>query len=63
MQQDLEAYLETYNRKRPYRGRGMEGRTPCQVFKADLEKAKQAAEAKPENPSNLRSDPLTHHGT
>ena len=28
MQQDLEAYLETYNRKRPHRGRAMEGRTP-----------------------------------
>ena len=25
MQQDLEVYLETYNRKRPHRGRAMEG--------------------------------------
>ena len=28
MQTDLEAYLETYNRKRPHRSRAMEGRTP-----------------------------------
>jgi transposase InsO family protein len=34
MQQDLDAYLETYNTRRPHRGRGMEGRTPYEVFKA-----------------------------
>ena len=28
MQEDLDAYIETYNRNRPHRGRGMEGRTP-----------------------------------
>jgi transposase InsO family protein len=28
MQTDLDAYFEIYNRKRPHRGRGMEGRTP-----------------------------------
>ena len=28
MQHDLDAYLETYNRKRPHRGRAMEARTP-----------------------------------
>lgn len=33
MQTDLDTYLETYNRNRPHRGRGMEGRTPYQVFK------------------------------
>ena len=43
MQKDLDEYLETYNRKRPHRGRGMEGRTPYQVFKAGLKAAKQAA--------------------
>jgi hypothetical protein len=32
MQQDLETYLEHYNRKRPHRGRGMKGRTPYQIF-------------------------------
>lgn len=47
MQQDLDGYLERYNRKRPHRGRGMEGRTPYQVFKAGLKKAKQAAKEKP----------------
>ncbi len=36
MQRDLDAYLEQYNTERPHRGRGMEGRTPYQVFKAGL---------------------------
>ena len=33
MQDDLDAYIETYNRNRPHRGRGMEARTPYQIFK------------------------------
>ncbi|MDE0074407.1 MAG: macro domain-containing protein [Gammaproteobacteria bacterium] len=36
MQKDLDVYLETYNRRRPHRGRGMEGRTPYDVFKAGI---------------------------
>jgi len=36
MQKDLDAYLETYNQRRPHRGRGMEGRTPHAVFKAGI---------------------------
>ena len=36
MQKDLDVYLETYNRRRPHRGRGMEGRTPYAVFKAGI---------------------------
>jgi transposase InsO family protein len=47
MQTDLDTYLETYNRKRPHRGRGMEGRTPFQVFKAGIKIAKKAAAQKP----------------
>ncbi|MBT8335468.1 MAG: IS481 family transposase [Gemmatimonadetes bacterium] len=43
MQTDLDIYLETYNRARPHRGRGMEGKTPYQVFKAGIPKAKKAA--------------------
>jgi transposase InsO family protein len=43
MQADLDAYLETYNTKRPHRGRSMEGHTPYQVFKAGLKQAKKAA--------------------
>lgn len=31
MQADLDAYIETYNRNRPHRGRGMKGRTPYRV--------------------------------
>ena len=42
---DLEVYLETYNRKRPHRGRAMEGRTPYTVSKAGLKDAKKAAKA------------------
>lgn len=36
MQKDLDGYLETYNTRRPHRGRGMEGATPYEVFKAKL---------------------------
>ena len=46
MQQDLDAYLKTYNRQRPHRGRGMEGRTPYEVFKARIPK-KSPARKKP----------------
>jgi hypothetical protein len=42
-----DVYLETYNRKRPHRGRGMEGRTPYAVLKAGLKEAKKAARTKP----------------
>ena len=38
MQEDLDAYIETYNRNRPHRGRGMEGQTPYQVFKKKIRK-------------------------
>ena len=38
MQEDLDAYIETYNRNRPHRGRGMEGRPPYQgVHEGDPE--------------------------
>lgn len=38
MQNDLVAYLEKYNTKRPHQGRGMNGRTPYAVFKAGVPK-------------------------
>ena len=38
MQKDLDGYLETYNTRRPHRGRGMKGRTPYEVFKAGIPK-------------------------
>lgn len=44
MQTDLDAWLETYNTKRPHQGRGMKGSTPLQVFKAGL-KARPRKEA------------------
>ena len=36
MQTELDGYLETYNTRRPHRGRGMEGRTPYEVYKAGI---------------------------
>ena len=32
----MDGHLETYNTPRPHRGRGMEGRTPYEVFKAGI---------------------------
>ena len=36
MQEALDTFLLTYNRKRPHQGRGMNGRTPWQAFKEGL---------------------------
>ena len=36
MLKDLDAYLETYNQRRPHRGRCMEGRMPYAMFKAGI---------------------------
>ncbi len=38
MQNDLDAYLASYNTKRPHQGRNMNGRTPATVFAASLPK-------------------------
>lgn len=38
MQTDLEAYLKTYNERRPHQGRGMKGRTPAKAFTDGLPK-------------------------
>ena len=46
MQEDLDAHLEIYNTRRPHRGRGMDGRTPYEVFKAGIP-AKPTARKKP----------------
>ncbi|WP_394689656.1 hypothetical protein [Hoeflea sp.] len=56
MQQDLDAYLVTYNTKRPHQGRGMKGRTPIQAFrdglklvpKPDLSQEKKGGENEPQ---------------
>jgi len=49
MKKDLDAYLQSYNVKRPYRGRGMKDRAPLQVFlgtpKGDKEQKKETKEA------------------
>ena len=36
MQNDLDAYLESYNRRRPHQGRDMKGRTPYAVFQVGI---------------------------
>ena len=38
IQSDLDGYLVTYNTKRPHQGRGMNGRTPADVFARCLSK-------------------------
>ena len=45
MQEDLDAYIETYNRNRPHRGRGMEGRTPYRVFRKGIPKPRTPKES------------------
>ena len=48
MQTDLDAYLVTYNTQRPHQGRGMNGRTPADVFARCLPKTKKPKEDKME---------------
>jgi len=36
MHTDLDDYIESYNNRRPHRGRGIEGRTPFEVFEAGI---------------------------
>jgi len=46
MQADLDAYLVTYNTKRPHQGRGMNGRTPIKAFTQGIPKPKNKKEEK-----------------
>jgi len=48
MQVDLIAYLQGYNTERPHQGRGMQGRTPYQVFTDGL----------PKNETSVKSEDL-----
>ena len=59
IQKDLDAYLETYNRQRPHRGRGMKGRTPYEVFKAGIPKKSPAPENVRQKGGQARSVDLT----
>jgi hypothetical protein len=45
MQEDMETYLEHYNRRRPHRGRGTKGRTPYQVFTETLPRTPRGGDA------------------
>lgn len=55
MQADLDQYLESYNAKRPHRGRNMNGRTPYTVFKAGIPKALKAASSTPAKKENKKA--------
>ncbi|MDX9860733.1 MAG: IS481 family transposase [Rhodospirillales bacterium] len=44
MQTDLDAFLVTYNTKRPHQGRGMNGRTPAKAFVEGLPKPQNGKE-------------------
>jgi transposase InsO family protein len=44
MQVDLDAFLVTYNTRRPHQGRGMNGRTPEKAFRDGLPKPKNGKE-------------------
>lgn len=44
MQQVLDAYMDTYNQRRPHQGRGMNGRTPATVFTEGLLRPQQQKE-------------------
>jgi transposase InsO family protein len=46
MQADLNAFLQTYNEKRPHQGLNINGRTPKQVFLSGLPKPKKSKEEK-----------------
>ena len=44
MQKDLDVYLIRYDTERPHQGRGMNGRTPADVFVGCLPKPKTTKE-------------------
>ena len=48
MHEDLDASVEIYSRNRPHRGRGMDGRTPYQVFKKGIRKPRTPKEVNEE---------------
>ena len=53
MQADLDVYLVTYNAQRPHQGRGMNGRTPADVFACYLPKPRNQRRTKWEKPPRL----------
>ena len=50
MQPAPDAYLPTYNEKRPHQGRGMKAQTPIQVFLDRRPKSNSPAKEKPKRP-------------
>ncbi len=47
MQTDLEGYFHHYNHERPHQGRGMNGRTPYQVFLESIQAIKEGSGQEP----------------
>jgi transposase InsO family protein len=50
MQTDLNAFLETYNTRRPHQGLGMDGRTPYQAFLDGIRSEEEGEEAEAADP-------------
>ena len=46
--EDLDAFLEIYNTRRPHRGRSMEGRTPYEIFPREIHRKRE--DRKPPGP-------------
>ena len=59
MQTDLNARLETYNRNRPHRSRGMEGRTPYQVFTRRSRSPRDARDGRTSTRTDVKTAGLT----
>ena len=59
MQKDLDAYLETYNRQRPHRGRGMEGQDALRGLQGRDPAEAEHPEARSQKGGQARSVELT----
>ena len=56
MQAVLDAYLDSYNQRRPHQGRGMNGRTPAQAFAQGFRKSTPEKEEK----TQVKKQPQKH---
>lgn len=67
MQTVLDAYLESYNQRRPHQGRGMKGRTPATAFVEGLPGRQMLALPPPQKPvsrpKRKEKPPVENHAT
>ena len=59
MQTDLDVYFKTYNRNRPHGARGMDRRTPYQVFKKRIPKPRSRKKSTSKEGQRSQSEALT----